>query len=107
MEPNISLVILGVVDVDESIRFYRDELGVPMRNRDADGDVAFFTLDGTWLSVFPRDRLVVDATVPDDGSGFSGITLAHNVATRDEVDGIPDRIQGSGGRLVKPAETTF
>lgn len=107
MEPNISLVTLGVSDVDESVRFYRDELGFPMQDRDDDSEVAFFTLDGTWLAVYPRDRLAEDATVPDDGTGFSGITLAHNVATKAEVDAILDGIEGSNGRLVKPAGETF
>lgn len=107
MDPEITLVTLGVGDIDESIRFYRDGLGFPLHERDADSDVAFFTLDGTWLSVYPRERLAEDATVPDEGTGFSGVTFAHNVPTKEEVDAILEEAQSAGGRLVKPAEEAF
>ncbi|WP_436926869.1 VOC family protein [Halosimplex amylolyticum] len=107
MDPEITLVTLGVADVEEGIEFYRDGLGFPMQDRGDDGDVAFFTLDGTWLSLYPRESLAEDATVPDDGGGFSGVTLAHNVATREEVDSILDEAVDAGGELVKPAEETF
>ena len=107
MKPEITLVTLGVEDLDESIRFYRDGLGFPMQARDADGDVAFFELDGAWLSLYPRDSLAADATVPDDGSGFSGVTLAHNVSSEDEVDAALAEAEAAGGRIVRPAGETF
>ncbi|WP_049915260.1 VOC family protein [Haloferax mucosum] len=105
MDPRITLLTLGVSDLDESIQFYRDGLGLPMRDREPDSDVAFFTLDGTWLSLFPRDLLAEDATINDDGeTGFSGITIAHNVSERVAVDAILDAAVAAGGRLVKPAQ---
>jgi catechol 2,3-dioxygenase-like lactoylglutathione lyase family enzyme len=104
MDPTITLVTLGCADLDESIRFYRDGLGFPLQDRAPDSDVAFFTLDGTWLSLYPRELLAEDATVADDGTGFSGITLAHNVTTSDEVDSVLDEAIDAGGRLVKPAQ---
>lgn len=107
MEPKITLVTIGVEDIDESIRFYRDGLGFPMRDREANSDVAFFTLEGTWLSVYPREKLAEDATVPDDGTGFSGITLAHNVSSEDEVDSVLAEADAAGGRIVKPPRDTF
>ncbi|MFC4551622.1 MULTISPECIES: VOC family protein [Halorussus] len=107
MDPRITLVTLGVDDVDESVRFYRDGLKFPMRDREEDSDVAFFTLEGTWLSLYPRDFLAEDATVPDDGTGFSGITLAHNVPREDEVDAVLEQAEAAGGRVVKPAQDTF
>jgi catechol 2,3-dioxygenase-like lactoylglutathione lyase family enzyme len=107
MEPNITLVTLGVGDIDESIAFYRDGLGLPMRDRETDSDVAFFELDGTWLSLYPRGLLAEDATVADDGSGFSGITLAHNVASKREVRAVLAEAETAGGRVVKPAQDTF
>jgi len=107
MDPKITLVTLGVEDVDESIRFYRDGLGFPMREREEGSDVAFFTLKGTWLSVYPREKLAEDATVSDDDGGFSGVTLAQNVAERDEVDALLREAEDAGGRLVKPAEEAF
>ena len=107
MEPKVSLVTIGVKDLDESIQFYRDGLDLPMRDREPDTDVAFFTLSGAWLSVYPREKLAEDATVPDDGTGFSGMTLAHNVTSEDEVDAVLAEAKAAGGRIVKPAQDTF
>ncbi|EMA36488.1 VOC family protein [Halococcus hamelinensis] len=107
MDPRITLVTLGVSDLAASIRFYRDGLGLPMRDREDDSDVAFFSLDGAWLSLYPRDLLAEDAEVAADDSGFSGITIAHNVSTKKEVDAVLDEAASSGGRVVKPAQETF
>lgn len=107
MDPQITLVTLGVSDIAESIRFYRDGLKLPMQEREDDSDGAFFPLDGTWLSLYPRERLAKDATVVADGSGFSGITIAHNVSTKEEVDTVLDEAEASGGRIVKSAQEVF
>jgi catechol 2,3-dioxygenase-like lactoylglutathione lyase family enzyme len=107
MDPRITLVTLGVSDLDESIRFYRGGLGLPMEEKEDDSDVAFFPLDGTWLSLYPRELLAKDATVPVDGSGFAGITIAHNVSTKEEVDAVLDEAEASGGRIVKSAQEVF
>jgi catechol 2,3-dioxygenase-like lactoylglutathione lyase family enzyme len=107
MDPRITLVTLGVSDLDESIRFYRGGLGLPMEEREDDSEVAFFPLDGTWLSLYPRESLAEDATVPADGSGFAGITIAHNVSTKEEVDAVLDEAEASGGRIVKSAQEVF
>ncbi|WP_306061188.1 VOC family protein [Natronococcus wangiae] len=107
MDPQITLVTLGVKDIIESIRFYRDGLGFPMQDREKDSDVAFFELEGTWLSLYPRDLLAEDATVSDDGTGFSGVTLAHNVPSKDEVNAILAEAEAAGGRIIKPAQDVF
>ena len=107
MDPHITLVTLGVSDVETSIRFYRNGLGFPLQDREEDSDIAFFMLDGTWLAVYPRDLLAEDATIPDEGSGFSGVTLAHNVSTKEEVDEVLDEAVAAGGRLIKPAQDVF
>lgn len=107
MNSQITLVTLGVSDLAESIRFYRDGLGLLMKERDDDTDVAFFPLDGTWLSLYPRALLAEDATVTEDGSGFSGITIAHNVSSKKEVDAVLDEAESAGGRIVKPAQEVF
>ena len=103
----MSVVTLGVTDLDASIQFYRDGLGLPLRDREEDSDIAFFPLNGTWLALYPRELLAEDATVPADGTGFSGVTLAHNVSTKDEVDAILEEAKAAGGRLVKPAQEVF
>ncbi|WP_396611829.1 VOC family protein [Haloferax sp. S1W] len=113
MDPNITVVTLGVSDLDESIRFYRDGLGFPLRDRDPDSDIAFFTLDGTWLALYPWDLLAEDATVPSDATvppaerGFSGVTIAHNVAEKSEVDAALEEAKAAGGEIVKPAQDVF
>nr|WP_323849382.1 VOC family protein [Haloferax marinisediminis] len=79
----------------------------PLRDRDPDSDIAFFTLDGTWLALYPWESLAEDATVAAEGNGFSGVTLAHNVSTKAEVDAILDEVEAGGGRIVKPAQDAF
>lgn len=68
MDPRITLITLGVADLDRSTRFYRDGLGLPKREGPA--GVAFFETRGTWLSLYPRAALAEDAGVPAAGSGF-------------------------------------
>ena len=105
MDARISMVTLGVEDLDRSIRFYRDGLGLPMRP-DTEG-VAFFETRGTWLGLFPREGLAEDAKVPAAGEGFRSFSLAHNVRTREEVDAVLAAAQRAGARIVKPAADTF
>jgi catechol 2,3-dioxygenase-like lactoylglutathione lyase family enzyme len=101
MEPRISFVTLGVTDLDRSIRFYTQVLGLTRLNEDR--EVAFFELGRTWLSLYPRDLLAADAGVPNDGSGFSGFTLAHNVRSPELVDQLLEQVGSAGARIVKPA----
>lgn len=102
MEPRISLITLGVSDLERSIRFYRDGLKFPMR--DGTDGVAFFETRGTWLSLFPRTALAEDAHVSPAGSGFRGFSLAHNVRSPEEVDRLLAEVVAVGATLVKPAE---
>ena len=107
MDPKITLITLGVSDLDGSIGFYRDGLGFPMEDRDEDDDVAFFPLEGTWLALYPRSLLAQDATIPDSKPGFSGMTLAHNVESKAAVDATLELADAAGARIVKPAAETF
>lgn len=104
MEPRISLVTLGVDDVERAVEFYRDGLGLPVYDRT--DEVAFFDLDGAWLSVFSRTSLAADAGVSAESGGFAGVTLAHNVSTREEVDDVLRTAVDAGAELVKAAEDT-
>jgi catechol 2,3-dioxygenase-like lactoylglutathione lyase family enzyme len=103
MEPRISIITLGVSDLARSVRFYRDGLGLPLREGSGD-EVAFFETRGTWLALFPRQALAEDAAVPADGAGFPGFTLAHNVRSRDEVDALLREAETNGARIAKPAQ---
>ena len=105
MEPRISLITLGVRDLERSVAFYRDGLGLP--GKEFSDNIVFFTLQGAWLSLYPRDDLADDAGVTSAGSGFSGFTLAHNVHSREEVDALLKQAVKAGGKLVKPGQDVF
>ena len=102
MEPRITLITLGVNDLDVATEFYRDGLKLPMH--DFPGDISFFKTSSTWLTLYPRDALAEDIGISPDGKGFSCFTLAHNVKTRDEVDAVLEQAQSSGATIIKPAE---
>ena len=95
MEPHVSLITLGVSNLERAVTFYRDGLGLPMR--EGDSEVAFFQLRGVWLALFSRDALAEDAGVSSAGQGFAGFTLAHNVRTSEEVDTLLGQAVAAGG----------
>ena len=84
MKPRISMITLGVRDLEKSIKFYQDGLGFP--KMESPPDVAFFTLNGSWLGLYKRESLAEDATVSPVGSGFAGFTFSHNVLSEAEVN---------------------
>lgn len=108
MEPRISLITLGTRDLPRAVRFYRDGLGWPMSSASGD-DVAFFQIGGAALGLYPRQLLAEDARLPDDPAAsdgrivFGGITLAHNVSSREQVDAVLAEAVAAGGALLKPA----
>jgi len=107
MKSKISLVTLGVKDIKKSLLFYRDGLGLITHNY-KDGDEAiFFEMDGSWLSIYPKDKLAQDATVANDGSGFTGVTLAHNVKSKEEVNEVVDQAVTAGAKLIKKPQQVF
>jgi hypothetical protein len=105
MEQRLTLITLGVGDLDRSIAFY-ECLGWRRSARKAEG-VAFFQASGTVLALFPREELAKDAGVSAAGSGFPGIALAYNTRTRDEVETVLAEAEAAGGGLVKPAAEAF
>ena len=94
MEPRLSLITLGVADLERSLRFYRDGLGWPT-SRTAEQGIIFFQTSGVCLALYPYGALAQDAfgpmaadVDPAQKPRFTGITLAHNVRCREEVDRI-------------------
>ena len=105
MKPRISMITLGVSDLEKSIKFYEEGLGFP--RKESPPEIAFFTLNGSWLSLYNRESLAEDATVLPAVSGFKGFTLSHNVATESEVDQIIERAVSVGAILVKSPQKVF
>ena len=107
MEARITIVTLGVADVDRSIRFYRDGLGFSTQAKAGD-PIAFFATEGVRLAVYPREKLAEDIGVAEGAGGeFGGITLAHNVRRKEQVEQVLALAERSGGRVVKPAQDVF
>ncbi|MGK2952980.1 MAG: VOC family protein [Thiobacillus sp.] len=104
MKPRISMITLGVRNLAASIRFYEAELGFP--RMESPPEVAFFTLNGSWLGLYDRQALAEDATASSEGTGFEGFTLSHNVTSEVEVENIMQQAFGAGATLAKAAQKT-
>lgn len=95
------MITLGVSDLGRSVAFYRDILGLPLSRQSVEGVVAFFELRGTWLGLFPREELARDARVQNDGAGFDGVALAHNLTSEEEVKQFFEVLKGKGVAIAK------
>lgn len=104
MKPRISMITLGVNDLEKSVEFYKQGLGFPQM--DSPPEVAFFTLNGSWLGLYGRDALAEDAMVSAAGSGFKAFTLSHNVASESEVDEVIENAVIAGAALSKAPQKT-
>lgn len=101
MDTRISVITLGVDDVETAARFYGQGLG--MKTGSVKGGVTYFDTGGTWLAIFPRDALARYAGISSRGEGFSGVTLAINLDSRDAVDKLIERALNAGAEAIKPA----
>ena len=105
MKPRISMITLGVRDLAAAVKFYEAGLGFP--RMESPPEVAFFTLNGSWLGLYSRNALAEDATVPPEGNGFEGFTLSHNVSSEEEVEKVMSQALAAGATLVKAAQKVF
>lgn len=105
MEQRLSVVTLGVQDLERSRRFYEDGLG--WRRSTNDEGIVFFQINGSVFALFPREELAGDAQVESDGSGFPGFTLAYCTRSREEVDEVLQGAEKAGARILKPAANAF
>ena len=105
--PRMTVITLGVADLAKSTRFYQTIFGLSP-NSGYEG-VSFFELPGVWLTLYPIDKLAGDISpeVSPARSGFSGITLAYNARSQDEVLAIFAQAQAAGASIAKTPQETF
>jgi catechol 2,3-dioxygenase-like lactoylglutathione lyase family enzyme len=112
LKPRITVLTLGVDDLERSLAFYRDGLGFPTRGIVGEefehGAVVFFELEsGLRLALWARENIAHDTALPRTPTSATELTLGHNVADRDSVDRVMARARAAGARIVKEASDTF
>jgi uncharacterized protein len=112
VKPRITLITLGVDDLERSLVFYRDGLGFPTKGivgtEFEHGAVAFFDLQpGLQLAIWPRVDLAHDAGLARSPRSATELSLGHIVKSPPEVDAVMDQARLAGAHIVKPAQQTF
>jgi len=112
MKPRIAVLTIGVDDLERSVTFYRDGLGLHtpgiIGQEYEHGAVAFFDLEGGMkLALWARDNLSHDSTFPKSAPSPTEFSLGHNVRTKEEVDAVLAQAKTAGAKIVKPAADTF
>jgi catechol 2,3-dioxygenase-like lactoylglutathione lyase family enzyme len=105
MEQRVSIVTLGVADLKRSREFY-ERLGWRRSMAQAEG-IVFFQAGGLALALYPRLELAKDANLAAEGQGFSGMALAYNTRSREEVDSVFAQAVAAGAKILKPAQEAF
>jgi hypothetical protein len=112
LKPRITVITIGVDDLDNSLRFYRDGLGLPTNGiigqEFEHGAVVFIDLqEGLRLALWPRKSIAHDTNLVETTPSSTEFTLGHNVSSKDEVDLIMEQARAAGATIVKPAQNTF
>jgi catechol 2,3-dioxygenase-like lactoylglutathione lyase family enzyme len=112
MKPRISVITLGVNDLEKTVDFYRVGLGLPtdgiVGKEFEHGAVAFFDLtSGLKLAVWAHDDIAHDTGLPKTAPSPTAFTIGHNVSRKDEVDEVMDQARNAGATIVKNAQDTF
>ncbi|TCS38054.1 hypothetical protein EDC30_103346 [Paucimonas lemoignei] len=112
MKPRISVITLGVDDLNRAVQFYRDGLGLAtdgvIGKEFEYGAVTFFDLQaGLKLALWPRKSIAHDTGLPQSVPSSTEFTLGHNVASKAEVDALMKQAENAGAVVVKPAQDTF
>ncbi len=112
MKPRITVLTIGVDDLEASLRFYRDGLGLPTQGivgtEFEHGAVAFFELQaGLILAIWRRADLAHDAGIPQSVPSPTDLSIGHNVGSREQVDEVMEQAKRAGATIVKPARDTF
>ncbi|MDD4321758.1 MAG: VOC family protein [Acidaminococcaceae bacterium] len=106
----ISIICLGVRDMAQSIRFYRDGLGFETDEKEDSPKVVFFNITGTKFELYPLELLAEDINEknpPHVAAGFAGITLAYNVKSEAEVHAVMDLAEKAGATIAKEPQRVF
>jgi len=112
MKPRITLITLGVDDLQRAVRFYRDGLGLKTEGIVGTefeyGAVAFFDLQaGLKLALWPRKSIARDTGIALGRPNATDFTIGHNVSSKVEVDAVMEQAKTAGAVVVKPAQDTF
>ncbi len=112
MKPRITVVTLGVNDLEKALSFYRDGLGFPTEGivgkEFEHGAVAFFDLQsGLKLAIWPRGDIAYDSGIPKGAQSATELTIGHNVSSEKEVDAAMERARKAGAKITKEAQATF
>jgi catechol 2,3-dioxygenase-like lactoylglutathione lyase family enzyme len=112
MKPRISVLTLAVSNLEKSVEFYRDGLGLSTEGiigKEFEyGAVAFFDLqNGLKLALWPRKSIANDTGIPLQNPSTLEFTIGHNVADKEEVDLVMQLAEKAGAKIVKPASDTF
>jgi len=112
MQPRITLITLGVDDLERAVSFYRDGLGFATKGimgaEIENGAVAFFNLEsGLKLALWPRKSLAADSGLPEQPPSSTEFSLAHNVESEEEVTAVLEQAKKAGARIVKSGHATF
>jgi catechol 2,3-dioxygenase-like lactoylglutathione lyase family enzyme len=106
MEQRITLITLGVKNLQRSKDFYQNIFGWhPLQS--SNESIVFFQLNGIQLALFPQESLADDAGVPADGKGFRGFSLAYNVRSEKEVNELVAALDAKGVKVLKHPEKVF
>jgi len=112
VRPRITVITLGVDDLEHSLKFYRDGLGLPTQGiigkEFEHGAVAFFNLqNGVILALWPRMSIAHDSNLPLQPPSSTELTIGHNVNSKEEVDAVMKQAKEAGAKIVKSAGDTF
>ena len=105
MDQRLSLITLRVRDLMAAARFY--ETGLGWKRANSEPGIVFFQLPGMVLGLWSRKELADEAGIEDTGVSFSGMALAYNARTREEVDAVLAEAAAAGATLLKPAREVF
>lgn len=112
MKPRVTVLTIGVDDLERALNFYRDGLGLPtdgiVGKEFEHGAVVFFPLQaGLMLALWPRKSIAHDSGLAVSAPSSTDFTIGHNVSSKEEVDAVMQQAEAAGATIVKPARDTF